>query len=356
MAAFREGKVASIENQSADLVRLVISTALGDVPAIAYPQMIGTLGVGDRVIVNTTGLELDLGTGGDAFVLWNLDGPEVEPGSGHIVKLRYTPWQTEVLSVEAPESEHHALLRDVDSLDGLPVVACGLHSQIAGVAAGIKAANRQAKVGYLMSDGGSLPIAWSKTVRSLAEAGLLDITGTYGHAFGGDIEAVNLYSGLVALAKAARVDVIVVAMGPGGVGTGTRLGFSGIELAQIVDAVGALNGNPVACMRISFSDARDRHEGISHHSLTSLGLAARRCRIALPKLSPGHRDLIVEQLNGSGACHRHELVFADGRPGVDLLLGRGIDPLTMGRPMSKAPEPFLAASAAGSIAASLLDV
>jgi hypothetical protein len=356
MAAFREGKVASIESESRDLVRIVISTPLGDIPAVAYPKMVGTLGVGDRVIVNTTGLELELGTGGDAFVLWNLDGPEVEPGPGHIVKLRYTPWQSEVLSVEAPESEHHALLRDVDSLDGLPVVACGLHSQIAGVAAGIKAVGSDIKVGYLMSDGGALPIAWSNTVRSLKEARLLDLTGTYGHAFGGDIEAVNLYSGLIALAKAARVDVIVAAMGPGGVGTGTRLGFSGIELAQVVDAVGALSGNPVACMRISFSDARNRHEGISHHSITTLGLAARRCRVALPKLGPDRRDLIVKQLERSGACDQHELVFADGRPGVDLLLARGIDPQTMERSMSEAPEPFLAAAAAGAVAASLVDV
>jgi hypothetical protein len=207
-----------------------------------------------------------------------------------------------------------------------------------------------------MSDGGALSIAWSNMVRSLKEAGLLDITGTYGHAFGGDIEAVNLYSGLVALEKVARADVVVVAMGPGGVGTGTRLGFSGIELAQVVDAAGALGGRAVACMRISFSDVRDRHEGISHHSLTSLDLAARRCRIALPKLSPDRRDLVVEQLKASGACDRHELVFADGRPGVELLLDRGLDPQTMGRPMAKAPEPFLAASAAGAIAASLLDV
>jgi hypothetical protein len=356
MAAFREGKVASIESQSVDLVRLVISTALGDIPAIAYPQMIGALGVGDRVIVNTTGLELDLGTGGDAFVLWNLDGPEVEPGSGHIVKLRYTPWQTEVLSVEAPESEHHAVLRNADSLDGLPVVACGLHSQLAGVAAGIKAASPDIRVAYLMGDGGALPIAWSDTVRALKEAGLLDVTSTYGHAFGGDVEAVNIYSGLVALEKVALADVAVVAMGPGGVGTGTRLGFSGIELAQVVDATGALGGRSIACMRISFSDSRGRHEGISHHSLTALDLAARRCRIALPKLSPSRRDLIIEQLKASGACDRHELVFADGRPGVDLLLGRGVDPQTMGRRMSKAPEPFLAAAAAGAVAASLLGV
>jgi hypothetical protein len=356
MAAFREGKVASIENEAADLVRVVISTALGDFPAVAYPKMVGTMGVGDRVIVNTTGLELDLGTGGDAFVLWNLDGPEVEPGSGHIVKLRYTPLQTEVLSVEAPESEYHALLQNADSLDGLPVVACGLHSQLAGVTAGVKAVRSDLRVGYLMSDGGALPIAWSNTVRSLKETGLLDVTGTYGHAFGGDIEAVNIYSGLVALEKVARADVVVVAMGPGGVGTGTRLGFSGIELAQVVDAAGALGGRAIACMRISFSDVRGRHEGVSHHSLTSLDLAARRSRVALPKLPPGRRDLIVEQLKASGACDRHELVFADGRPGVDLLLTQGLDPLTMGRPMSKAPEPFLAAAAAGAVAASLADV
>ena len=41
---------------------------------------------------------------------------------------------------------------------------------------------------------------------------------------------------------------MIAAMGPGGVGTGTRLGFSGIEQSQVLDAAGALGGRGVACL------------------------------------------------------------------------------------------------------------
>ena len=48
---------------------------------------------------------------------------------GHIIKLRYTPLQTAVLSVEAPESPHHDALRLFAGLDDTPVVCSELHSQ-----------------------------------------------------------------------------------------------------------------------------------------------------------------------------------------------------------------------------------
>ncbi|HYI44608.1 MAG TPA: DUF3866 family protein [Actinomycetota bacterium] len=352
MAAFREGKVVELLTGDARALRLRVALGTQEIGCVAFPSMVGELHVGDRVVVNTTGLELELGTGGDGFVLWNLDGGDVEPGEGHIVKLRYTPWQTEVLAAEAQESEHHHLLRDVDSIDGLPVVACGLHSQVAGVAAGIKAAEPGARVAYLMSDGGSLPIAWSRTIARLKEAGLVDVTCTYGHAFGGDIEAVNLFSGLAALATVARPTCVIAAMGPGGVGTGTRLGFSGIEQSQVLDATGALGGRGVACLRVSFSDARERHQGISHHSLTALRLAARPATIVIPDLpDEDRRDLLVEQLGGVVNAGLHEVVTADGSSGLDLLRRTGIEVDSMGRSLDESTEPFLAAAAAGAVAA-----
>ncbi|HWL65264.1 MAG TPA: DUF3866 family protein [Actinomycetota bacterium] len=353
MAAFRAGKVVSIESEGPGLVKVRVAIGADEVPASGYPAMVGQLNVGDRVVVNTTGLELGLGTGGEGFVLWNLDGPEIEPGEGHIVKMRYTPWQTNVLTAEAPESEHHMSLVDADDLDGTPVVACGLHSQIAAVAAGIKAERPETRVAYVMSDAGSLPIAWSNLVRELRESGVIDLTCTYGHAFGGDLEAVNVYSALVATKMVGRADAIVVAMGPGGVGTGTRLGYSGIEQAQVLDAAAALGGSAIAALRISFVDARDRHQGISHHSITSIGLVARRVTIVLPELPEERGALVRTQLKTVAS---QDVVIADGRPGLDLLRERGIDPSTMGRSMSESPEPFLAASAAGRIAAQRVTV
>lgn len=352
MPSFNAGKVLELVEQRAGLIRARVEVAGTEVIASAFPHLLGPLEPGDRVIVNTTGLDLELGTGGEGFILWNLDRGETELGAGHIVKLRYTGLQTEVLAAEAPESEHHAALADTIDLEGTPVVACGLHSQVAGVAAGIKAAHPDARVVYVMSDGGALPIAWSDLVHQLLDASLIDVTCTYGHAFGGTIEAVNVFSAIVAARAVGAADAIVVSMGPGGVGTGTRLGFSGIEQGQALDAAGALGGRSIACVRISFDDVRERHRGISHHGITTLQVAtARPATVVLPKLPTEQREILRQQCARSGIDKRHTVVEADGGAGVELLEQRGLNPATMGRPLSEAPEPFLAAAAAGAVAA-----
>ena len=355
MAAFREGTVISILGSDESLVEATVKIGDREVAAAGFPKMLGPLVAGDRVVVNTTGIELGLGTGGVAFILWNLDGRgELDPGEGHIVKLRYTPWQTEVLAAEAPESPHHAELASATSVDGMPVVACGLHSQVGAVAAGVKAAVPGAKVGYLMTDGAALPLAWSRSLKALRTAGLIDATCTSGHAFGGEFEAVNVFSGLLTLRVAAGVDVVVVAMGPGVVGTDTALGFSAIEQGQVLDAADAVGGVGVAALRISFADERTRHLGVSHHTLTALRLAAREpCRVAVPLLPEAHAEQVQAQL-ATGGIGRHELVEIDGGPGLRLLAGKKLRPSSMGRSADEIPELFVAASAAGALAATLL--
>src|SRR5215831_19063098 len=118
-----------------------------------------------------------------------------------------------------------------------------------------------------MTDGAGLPLAMSDLVADLRERDLVDATVTCGHAFGGDYEAVSVYSALAVARHVAGADAAVVAMGPGIVGTGTRLGFSGIEAGPILDAATGLGGDPIACLRISFADERPRHQGVSHHTL-----------------------------------------------------------------------------------------
>jgi hypothetical protein len=356
MPSFREGRVSRLTEERDDLVRAVVATETGDVDATGWPSMLGPLAAGDRVVVNTTGIELGLGTGGEAFILWNLDGPgPPNEFAGHIMKLRYTPWQTDVLSVEAPESPHHDVLASQTSVDGMPVVACNLHSQIAGVAAGIKAAASDKRVGFLMTDAAALPLAWSNLVRLLRDAELLDATCTSGHAFGGELEAVNVFSALVALRHVAHCDAAVVSPGPGVVGTGTALGFSSIEQGQVLDAASALGGRAVACLRISFADERERQRGVSHHSLAALGLAAARpCTLAVPHLEEERGKAVRDQLAAAGLGTRHEIVEAEGTPGLELLRSRNIDVTSMGRSLQETPELFLAAAAAGAVAATLL--
>ena len=139
-----------------------------------------------------------------------------------------------------------------------------------------------------MTDGGALPAWFSRTCATLREAGWLAGTVTVGQAFGGDLETVTLHTGLLAARHVLGADVAVVTQGPGNLGTGTRWGFSGVAAGEAVNAVAALGGRPVAALRISDADPRERHRGISHHSLTSYGrVALARADVVLPDLPSG---------------------------------------------------------------------
>ncbi|MHB0912987.1 MAG: DUF3866 family protein [Armatimonadota bacterium] len=310
--------------------------------AVNYPALSGPVFPGDRVLVNTTAVDLALGTGGVHFVICNLSRQEEpHPEPGHIMKLRYTPLQTAVLSVEEASPEKLAA-----SLDGFPVVCCELHSQVAPVAAAVKARHANARVAYVMTDGAALPLAFSRLVSELRGAGLIDTTVTCGQAFGGEIEAINLYTGLLAARSVA--DVAVVAQGPGNAGAGTKYGFSGLQQAEAVNAAGVLGGRAVVALRVSFADPRERHRGISHHSLTALQVALQPAIVALPELSDEKMKMVTQTLDS--LPERYEICTADGEPGLAELARRGVKVRTMGRSVDEDREFFLAASAAGALA------
>jgi hypothetical protein len=356
MGHFRQGVVRRVVEELPDLVRVEVELDSGTTcGADAYPAMVGRLEAGHRVVVNTTGIDLGLGTGGRGFVLWDLDAPAPLPeGPGHVVKMRYTPWQTAVLAAEETASPHHGALLDAESLDGMPVVACGLHSQVPAAAAGIRALRPDARIGYLMTDAGALPLAWSDLVRACRRARLIDVTATSGHAFGGDLETVNVFSGLVALRHAGAVDAAIVATGPGVAGTGTALGFSAIEQGQVLDAAAALGGRGVACLRVSFADTRPRHRGLSHHTLTALRLAAREgADLVVPQLAEATESLLA-QLAAAAVGDRHRVFVVDPAAGLELLRRSGIELRSMRRSIDEVPETFAAAVAAGTHAGGML--
>ena len=355
MASFSEGTVVQINESNDRIVQLRVRVGDDEFDAAAFPDMVGALEVGHRIVLNTTGITLGLGTGDTAFVLWNLDAPATgDPGEGHIVKLRYTPWQRNVLSIESQESAHHEKLKNLDSIAGMPVVACGLHSQVAAIAAGIKSAAPEARVGYLMTDGAALSLAWSRLVTELQAKGLLDVTATCGHAFGGDLETVNLFSGLAALRAVGNADVVVAGMGPGVVGTGTLLGHTALEQGQVLDAANALEGRAIMCLRISFADERARHRGVGHHSLAALNLSAREpCTVIVPNLEDD-TEPVCDELHDEGVDKRHAIEVVDGQPALDLMASKAIRPTSMGRTIDETPELFLAGGAAGIYAGSLV--
>jgi hypothetical protein len=273
-----------------------------------------------------------------------------DPSGGHIMKLRYTPMQRDFMSVEAPESPHHDALAEAVDVDGMPVVCCSLHSHVAIVAAAVRDRKPEARIAYVMTDEAALPLALSDVIAQATEAGLIDITITSGQAFGGRLEAVNLHSALVAARAVARADVAIVAIGPGVVGTGTALGHGGVAQGEAINAVAAVGGRPIAALRMSFADARDRHRGVSHHTLTVLTrVTLTSARVAVPVLDKNLMAQVDDDLATAGVWDRHERVSVK----CEMPDMRGVPVRSMGRLPADDPAFFLAAAAAGAVAADL---
>ena len=208
-----------------------------------------------------------------------------------------------------------------ERLAGLPVVCCSLHSQVAPVCAGIGA---EARVAYAQLPGGALPVLLSDAVRELKALGLLHLAIGVGACVDGDVHCVSTASAL-AWAKAAGFDVVVCAIGPGIVGTGSRLGHGGLAAAEAANAASALGGRPVVAARVSDADERERHRGLSHHTSAVLALCLGEVTVADEADAAGWR----EECDGLALSH----------------MGRGPD---------KDPAFFAAAYAAGRVARNML--
>ena len=337
-----------------------------EVRALAYTRLVGDPRPGDTLLLNVTALARGLGTGGYALVIGPADHtgtpPDPAPGPGHLVKARYTPLQTMVLGADEQESDHHDLLRDADTLDDMPVVVADLHSALPAVIAGARhaaaVAGRPAPViAYLMTDGGALPAAFSRTIAALRDADWLHTCITTGQAFGGDLETVTVHTGLLAAHHIAHADIAVVTQGPGNLGTGTRWGYSGVATGEHLNATTTLGGHPIASLRVSGADARTRHHGISHHSLTSYThVALTGADIPIPAPTPDIENLpgwgpeLTTRIRQQTATlpTRHRLVDV---PADTLLLETlrtspaGLR--TMGRTLQDDPASFTAAAVAG---------
>ena len=356
MIGWRAGRVTALGRAWRGACELTADVDGASVKALAYPQLTGEPAVGDRVLLNVTALAMGLGTGGYAMVVALPDRlPEdAPPGPGHLVKARYTPLQAVVLGAEEQDSPHYELLREADSLAGMPVVTADLHSALPAVCAAILADRPGTRIAYVMSDGGALPLWFSRTVAGLHDAGWLVGSVTVGQALGGDLEAVTVHSGLLAARLVLRADVAVVAQGPGNLGTGTRWGFSGVACGEAVNAAGVLGGRPVGALRVSEADARERHRGLSHHSLTSYGrVALSPALLAVPDERGPFWDHVREQ--AASLTPRHSLREVDCRGLDEALATSPVGLSTMGRGPDADRANFLAAAAAGRLAAGLLE-
>jgi hypothetical protein len=336
------------------------------VRALAYPELTGRPEPGDLVLLNTGALDLGLGTGGYALVVAVPDRlPPDRQGPGHLVKARYTPLQATVLGADEQGSAYHDVLRDADDLDSIPVVVADLHSALPAVIAGYRAErlarpwpgqpggpDADLRIVYVMLDGGALPAWFSRTAARLREIGWLAGTITVGQAFGGDLEAVTPHSGLLAARHGLGAELVVVSQGPGNLGTGTRWGFSGVAAGEAVNAAAVLGGRPVASLRISEADPRERHRGISHHSLTAYGrVALARADVVVPDLPGSFGASVMAAAKVLAATHALVTVSVSGLR--EVLADCPVRLSTMGRDLADDPAYFLAAAAAGRHAATL---
>ncbi|WP_409346513.1 DUF3866 family protein [Paenibacillus sp. MBLB4367] len=282
---------------------------------------------------------------------------EGEQKGGRMMKLRYTPVQRAVYAVEEEGGLHHGLFRGKLKLEGMPVLIGGLHSMLPVALSWLRYRGEQAgggsapSVAYVMTDGGALPLAVSHHAAVLRGLGWLCGTVTAGHAYGGDLEAMNKYSALLAAKHVLRADIAIACMGPGSAGTGTRLGHTAVEVAELVHAVNALGGIPIVMPRLSFADARERHYGLSHHIVSALGdIALSGAILPLPgALEPARRIVVQRQLERSGCDKRHQCLWIDGVIAADAQRAIQRYPqaiTTMGRGLRDDPSYFLGVCAA----------
>lgn len=304
--------------------------------AYVLTGLVGPVAVGDAVVVNTTAVDLGLGTGGWDVVHWNLARTAwAAPGAGHVMKLRYTSLQADTGVAEEADGYRPG------PLEGVPVVVIGVHSQLAAVAAAFAAGAPGRRLGFVMTDAAALPLVLSDLLAGLRAAGLVHLTVSAGQAFGGDHEAVNALSGLeVAVARGAAA--VVVGPGPGGVGTGTARGNGAVEGASLLDLAGRAGATPVLAVRWSGADPRPRHRGMSHHAATVLALARGPAVVPVPRGRPR------PEVGGA-----HRVVEVDVPDAAALLGAAGVAVTSMGRTPAEDPGYTEFAAAAGAFAASV---
>jgi hypothetical protein len=333
--------------ERAGAVELHVEVEGGEAAAIAYPGLVGTVREGDRVLLNTTAVALGLGTGGfHTVVAVDAEGAG-ELGPGRVMKARYLPAQ---IQVESVEETHTETLERSTGLHGTPVVVAPLHSLVAPVAAGARAAGAE-RIAYVMTDQAALPGPFSRLVPRLRAAGLLDAFVTAGQCFGGELEAVTVWTGLLAAVEVLGADVAVVADGPGNLGTNTRWGASALAAGNSMNAAAAVGGRPVAALRVSFADSRERHRGVSHHSLTILAdVCLVPATVAVPALEEPERSAVWDALRTARLEERHQLVEAAGETALAVLAEAGVAVESMGRGPGDDPAFFLAGGAAGIVA------
>jgi hypothetical protein len=317
--------------------------------AWADPALVGEVAEGDDVVVNVEAVDLGLGSGGFDVVHVNLSqGLDGEGARGtHVMKLNYTSLQHPVEPVEAAGDT---------TATALPVLVIPLHGHLAPAAWAAAQCREGLAIGYVQASGGALPGTLSRDVVMLRERRLLAGHVTAGPAFGGEHEAVSVMGALDAAARRLGWDAAIVGPGPGILGSDTRLGHGGIAAIEAAHAALALGLPTLASPRLSSSDPRPRHRGLSHHTETLLELVLGTVRVPVPEAEIEGWPLLSEAAEGGSASaaldslielcgDRHDIAVM--RVDLDGYAESGLPDMTMGRSISEDPLFFAAALASG---------
>lgn len=327
--------------------------------AWADEGLLGEMREGDEVVVNLAALDLGLGSGGFDVVHVNLtrglDGGAA--GDAHVMKLNYTSLQHPVEPVERPvrrfessggedkgtaEADDPAAVRFMAAMrpKGAPlVVVLPLHGHLAPTAWAAAQAAPGSKVGYVQTGGGALPGSMSRDVQRLRELGLLAGHVTAAPAYGGEHEALSPVGAIDAAAAALGWEAILIGPGPGIIGSDTAYGHGGMAALDNAHAGLALGLPTLISPRLSSTDPRDRHRGLSHHTRTVLSLLLAPVEVAVPADAPDIAAALGE------TKHRIRLGAAD----LEGYARSGLPTTTMGRELEQDALFFAAPLAAGQI-------
>jgi len=295
--------------------------------AWADEGLLGEMLEGDEVVVNVAALDLDLGSGGFDVVHVNLTRGLDTRGEGreHVIKLNYTSLQHPVDPVELRQGVMPPMEGKVTA-EGIatPVLVLPLHGHLAPAAWAAAQASPGLKLGYVQTAGGALPGSLSRDVAELRERGLLCGHITAAPAYGGEHEALSVLGALDAAANGLGWDAALVGPGPGIIGSDTRLGHGGMAALDNAHAALALNFPTLLSPRLSEADPRERHLGVSHHTLTVLALLLGGVTVPVPSANP----VIAKNLS-EAAGSRHKLTEA--KPDLAGYTASGLPVQTMGR-------------------------
>jgi hypothetical protein len=315
------------------------------------PALVGEAAEGDEVVVNVEALDLGLGSGGFDIVCANLTrGLAAERDEDiHVMKLNYSPLQHPVDPVEVAHDD--APRRPARAI---PVLVVPLHGHIAPAVWAFSQENPGFRLGYVQTPGAALPGTLSRDVSGLRERGLLCGHVTAGACYGGEHEAISVTGGLHAAAERLGWDAAIAGPGPGILGSATRYGHGGMAALDVAHAALALGLPTLLAPRLSSSDPRDRHRGLSHHSAAVLDLLLAAVRVPVPETDAGGWPTDAPE-GGSAldalaavtdACgDRHDVAVE----GIDLdgYAAAGLPTKTMGRTIEEDPLFFAAPLAAG---------